>query len=308
MLSKSNSTKSVITDRMQEALDILSPTINELGLPCPVSCKAIKEGCDKWAMHAFLSLFSLEITGIRGRRPVELWVDNYSPSQNGRVSLALFLSSSDVKKLENSSIGAMIKIKFERIEDVDCVLNEQKMYYEDYSNSKGISSERFLSIYCNDLKHLPEQFQAFYEKIMTVVQSAKSTTRQAIINARYGQGQFRRDVGKHWGNKCCVTGCSISELLRASHIKPWTDCDDRDRLNPLNGLFLIGTLDLAFDKGLISFDDSGIMLFSNEYLVSLANAGISQGMKILKQNEITPKVMEFLAYHRKHVFRGIQKD
>jgi hypothetical protein len=35
------------------------------------------------------------------------------------------------------------------------------------------------------------------------------TTREALIDARLGQGRFRSEVGKRWGNRCAVTGCAI---------------------------------------------------------------------------------------------------
>jgi predicted restriction endonuclease len=46
----------------------------------------------------------------------------------------------------------------------------------------------------------------------------------------------------------------IPELLRASHIVPWSQSVEH-RLNPRNGLCLSATYDAAFDRGLIGFDD-----------------------------------------------------
>ena len=45
----------------------------------------------------------------------------------------------------------------------------------------------------------------------------KETTKQTLIEARLGQGQFRSHLAKRWNNQCAVTGCAIVELLRASH-------------------------------------------------------------------------------------------
>jgi putative restriction endonuclease len=39
-------------------------------------------------------------------------------------------------------------------------------------------------------------------------------------------------------------------MLRASHIKPWSDCSNRERLDPLNGLLLVAHIDALFDNGL----------------------------------------------------------
>jgi len=88
------------------------------------------------------------------------------------------------------------------------------------------------------------------------------TTREALIDARVGQGAFRAKVLASWGSKCCVTGVITQEAIRASHIKPWSDSDNRERLDPHNGLPLVATLDALFDAGLISFGGDGELLLS----------------------------------------------
>jgi predicted restriction endonuclease len=88
------------------------------------------------------------------------------------------------------------------------------------------------------------------------------TTRKALIDARLGMGKFRSDLQRRWKGQCAVTGCRLPELLRASHIKPWSESNNRERLDPGNGLLLSAHLDALFDNGLISFDDNGKMLLS----------------------------------------------
>ena len=89
------------------------------------------------------------------------------------------------------------------------------------------------------------------------------TTREALSQARLGQGAFRRKLEDRWDSKCAVTGTGIRELLRASHIKDWKSSGDDERLDENNGLLLAAHMDALFDKGLISFDDRGRMLISN---------------------------------------------
>jgi len=90
------------------------------------------------------------------------------------------------------------------------------------------------------------------------------TDRQAMVKARVGQGIFRDQVLSLWSYQCAVTGCGIQEVLRASHIKPWSESTDEERLDPYNGLPLLATLDALFDKHLIAFDSKGKMLISSE--------------------------------------------
>ncbi len=56
---------------------------------------------------------------------------------------------------------------------------------------------------------------------------------------RIGQNIFRDALLGLWGGRCAVTGCDQAELLRASHMKPWTACaSDAERLDVHNGLLL----------------------------------------------------------------------
>lgn len=63
--------------------------------------------------------------------------------------------------------------------------------------------------------------------------------------------------------KCSVTDCPATDVLRASHIKPWRFSTNTERLDPYNGLLLIPNLDALFDIGLISFKDNGEIIISN---------------------------------------------
>jgi predicted restriction endonuclease len=62
----------------------------------------------------------------------------------------------------------------------------------------------------------------------------------------------------YWNRTCPFTGIVEPQLLRASHIIPWADCEsDQERLNVHNGLLLSSLWDAAFDSGLVTFDDLG---------------------------------------------------
>ena len=83
------------------------------------------------------------------------------------------------------------------------------------------------------------------------------TTREAIIQSRVGQGQFRQDLFTLWQARCCATKLDIDRLLVASHIQPWSSSSDAERLDPYNGLLLSAAYDAAFDRGLITLEDDG---------------------------------------------------
>ena len=94
--------------------------------------------------------------------------------------------------------------------------------------------------------------------------SLNQTTREQLIRARRGQGTFRNSV-LAVEPLCRVTGITAPYLLIASHIKPWRACSTADeRLDGFNGLMLAPHADFLFDRGLISFDDNGHILFSSQ--------------------------------------------
>ena len=74
--------------------------------------------------------------------------------------------------------------------------------------------------------------------------------RAATTTQRIGQLFFRKALLASYNNRCCFTGIAIPELLRASHIKAWSDSNDiNEKTNPQNGLLLNALHDVAFDKG-----------------------------------------------------------
>jgi putative restriction endonuclease len=79
---------------------------------------------------------------------------------------------------------------------------------------------------------------------------------------RIGQDMFRDALTDYWSGRCPMTGVTERALLRASHIKPWADCTDAERLDVHNGLLLSALWDAAFDRGLVSFADDGSVLAS----------------------------------------------
>ncbi len=89
-----------------------------------------------------------------------------------------------------------------------------------------------------------------------------TTEREALTKARLGQGLFRQRVAQL--EPCCrVTGLARQEFLVASHIKPWRDCDNAERLSGANGLLLSPHIDKLFDRHWISFDSSGELVWQN---------------------------------------------
>jgi predicted restriction endonuclease len=128
------------------------------------------------------------------------------------------------------------------------------------------------------------------------------TERDAIIVARRGQGRFKEEVLKI-ERRCRITGVDRIEHLRASHIKPWRDCEDhRQRLDGSNGLLLTPSIDHLFDRGFISFEGNGELLISPvAHLNSLKKMGINVD-EVVKVGTFASVQKEYLEYHRDLVF------
>src|SRR5258706_7366039 len=120
-----------------------------------------------------------------------------------------------------------------------------------------------------------QQFKESYKDL-------PKTTREAVIQSRIGQGKFRDAIVQYW-QACSVTGCEQIGILRASHIKPWRNSSNAERLNIYNGLLLLPNLDTCFDLGLISFDDDGKILISSQLdRTTLTQLGINPKMKLAR--------------------------
>ena len=128
-----------------------------------------------------------------------------------------------------------------------------------------------------------------------------ATTRSALVDARLGQGRFRRELMRRWGSACAVTGCRVGAVLRASHCKPWRASDNSERLDSNNGLVLAANLDALFDAGLITFDEGGEMLVAS-VLSEQEQRALGLPEKLMRSPG--SKLRSYLTYHREHVFLG----
>jgi hypothetical protein len=132
------------------------------------------------------------------------------------------------------------------------------------------------------------------------LRKAPKTQRIALVRARLGQGDYRQALISYW-NGCAVTGCLRFEALRASHIKPWRDATSSQRLDPFNGLLLVGTLDALFDNGLISFSATGRLLRSPKLSSEDSEIlGLRTGMRL---SRIHAKHRSYLDWHRRKIFQ-----
>lgn len=132
--------------------------------------------------------------------------------------------------------------------------------------------------------------------------SLDETQKQQLILARRGQGEFRKNV-QSIERFCRVTKVDRPEHLRASHCKPWRDCQSSDeRLNGENGLLLTPSIDHLFDRGFISFEDNGDLLVSPvAHQTSLSRMGVITTERV-NVGPFSEGQRTFLDFHRNYVF------
>jgi len=140
------------------------------------------------------------------------------------------------------------------------------------------------------IKEEKDAIEADIEKL-----SITGQEKQALVKVRINQGVFREQLLRKYSH-CCLCGVSNPDLLIASHIKPWSEASPEEKVDVNNGLLLCPNHDRVFDRGLISFDDNGAILISDELIQrDRMMLNIDEGMSI----EITDKNKEYFTYHRK---------
>ena len=130
-----------------------------------------------------------------------------------------------------------------------------------------------------------------------------TTEAERLQIQRIGQDMFRKSLLDYWGGKCCVTGLAVSDLLRASHIRPWATCETNEqRLDVFNGLLLSPNIDALFDGGWVTFSDAGQMVISEALpKEERKRLGLDASACV---HSIRPEHRAYLVFHRGEVFRA----
>lgn len=147
---------------------------------------------------------------------------------------------------------------------------------------------------------LPHELLRVFEQ--KTASMPKTTEAERLVIQRVGQDVFRAGLMDYWEGKCAITGLAVPELLRASHIKPWADCDtDAERLDVFNGLLLAPHLDAAFDKGFITVTDDGQVQISPELSVSARQLlGLDRPLRV---ERLSDGHRAYLPWHRENLFK-----
>lgn len=122
--------------------------------------------------------------------------------------------------------------------------------------------------------------------------------KRKLAKVRLTQPIFRNKLIKLFKCQCPISGVNIPSLLIASHIKPWAESSEIEKMEEDNGILLSVHIDALFDKGLISFSpDTGEIIYFNDQIKSLMNDKFKGFKSKIDEEFLTQKRREFLKWH-----------
>ena len=191
------------------------------------------------------------------------------------------------------------KINFIRIYNLVNIDEEEYINkVDEYYNS---------SVFENNIKHLELDIESikFIKNIEKDLENIPlSNEKEGIIKQRLTQGLFKEKLIKR---QCKCELCSIKneKFLIASHIKPWSESNDYEKIDVNNGFLFCPNHDKLFDKGYISFQDDGKLMISDALDTEELNLfNLKNEMKI----EVSEETKKYLEYHREECFRKIKTE
>ena len=192
-------------------------------------------------------------------------------------------------------------------EKIDEILRQEDFKRQErsvYTSKKSLSDFRaglnkFLSFINSDYH------KRIADSIITEIKAVendntiKVTEKDSIVKSRIGQGIFRKGLIEYW-HGCAISQCPLTWMLIASHIKPWRNADNQERLDAYNGLLLLPNYDKLFDLGYISFNSKGKIMYSRLLdKFDRETIGLTNNLHLVKLEE---QHLKYLKYHNDNCF------
>ena len=141
------------------------------------------------------------------------------------------------------------------------------------------------------------------KKIKPPKAPSEDTKAKAIREARHGQGKYREQlIGQV--RYCPITKITDERILIASHIKPWSVSNDKEKIDPYNGYLLSPMFDKLFDKGFMTFTSKRRIKLSDAIspytwkLIGIKDDAFIQDLPMDEKRE------KYLQFHHDYVFKG----
>ena len=192
-------------------------------------------------------------------------------------------------------------------EKIDEILRQEDLKRQErtvYTSKKSLSDFRaglnkFLAFVNSDYHKRMEDSILTEIKAVENDNNIKATEKDSIVKSRIGQGIFRNELIAYW-HGCAISQCPFTWMLIASHIKPWRDADNQERLDTYNGLLLLPHYDQLFDLGYISFTQTGKIMYSRLLDKFDREAiGLTSDLHLVK---LENQHLKYLKYHNENCF------
>ena len=192
-------------------------------------------------------------------------------------------------------------------EKIDEILRQEDLKRQErtvYTSKKSLSDFRaglnkFLAFVNSDYHKRMEDSILTEIKAVENDNNIKATEKDSIVKSRIGQGIFRNNLIEYW-HGCAISQCPLTWMLIASHIKPWRDADNQERLDTYNGLLLLPNYDKLFDLGYISFTQMGKIMYSRLLDKFDREAiGLTSDLHLVK---LENQHLKYLKYHNENCF------
>lgn len=192
-------------------------------------------------------------------------------------------------------------------EKIDEILRQEDLKRQErtvYTSKKSLSDFRaglnkFLAFVNSDYHKRMEDSILTEIKAVENDNNIKATEKDSIVKSRIGQGIFRNELIEYW-HGCAISQCPFTWMLIASHIKPWRDADNQERLDTYNGLLLLPNYAKLFDLGYISFTQMGKIMYSRLLDKFDREAiGLTSDLHLVK---LENQHLKYLKYHNENCF------
>ena len=144
----------------------------------------------------------------------------------------------------------------------------------------------------------------YLEKEIKKKHGINSLTTKRLIEARIGQGYFRKKLFER--TKCCmITGIKNYRYLEAAHIKPWSRSNDHEKLDKKNGIFLTPNCHKLFDRGMITFSNEGKLMKSTKIEDNIINILLTEDKKVDRSTLLDEKTEKYIEWHRENIYENL---
>jgi hypothetical protein len=179
----------------------------------------------------------------------------------------------------------------------------QNIDYDDYTNNDDL-----IDIYLWKPSKVGKKTQSKINRqgVISPTRARKykkpdETERKGLVTSRVGQGYYRQQIIERWEGRCPVSGVTITPLLIASHIVPWSQSNDEEKLDVNNGILLSPNFDALFDRHLISFENDGSILISDKLSQRDREAlSVNESIRI----PVSEGMISYLERHRENFKKG----